>query len=381
MTKFSLNNSNLIKIAYLLGSLGRGGTETLMLDVFKYCRKEGSDIIGIYRKSGKYFDEFNKTGIPLLQVKPRFIFDPLYFRRLRKALKKNHVDVVHTQQAIDALYAKIACIGLGIKVILTFHGYNYRYGRMNNIITHFIINKTNLNIYVSNSQRTDYFKNYRVKNNAKQVVIYNGISFKKLNNVEFVSLRKEFNIPQSSLLLGSVGNFVKVRDQLTTCRFLNLLNKKEIDFAFLFAGARIESEAELFDQCTKYCEDHGLSQKVFFPGSRNDIPNILSQLDAFVYSTSHDTFGIAVIEAMAMGVPVFVNDWEVMIEITDGGNHGIIYETKNEENLMHRFMPFINQKEVYKEKARKDAIWARSHYGIQKHVSSLIMAYRSLYEI
>ena len=47
-----------MKIAYMLGSLNRGGMETLLLDVFKNARIAEYSFIGIHRKGGKYQPDF-----------------------------------------------------------------------------------------------------------------------------------------------------------------------------------------------------------------------------------------------------------------------------------------------------------------------------------
>jgi glycosyltransferase involved in cell wall biosynthesis len=364
-----------MKIAYLFGSLNRGGAETLLLDVFK---QSSMDIIGIHRLSGVLYNDYKDSGKQMIQVRPRFILDPAYFISLRRVLKKNKVDIVHAQQAIDALYAWISCLGTGIKIVLTFHGYNTRYGKKKRMLTQSIINLTDLNIYVSNSQIKNYIDFFKVKKIQKQVVVYNGVSFKKFNNIEGMSIKEEFGISNSSILMGSVGNFVSGRDQFTICKFLNLLNQKKVDFAFIFAGGKKDDVPWLFHDCVKYCNDHGLSNKVFFPGSRIDVPNILSQIDAFIYSTNHDTFGIAVIEAMAAGIPVFVNDWEVMVEITDQGKHGIVYKTKDEKDLLSHFLGYLENRSAYQNKAREDALWARDQYSIQAHIESLKEKYQSV---
>jgi len=107
----------------------------------------------------------------------------------------------------------------------------------------------------------------------------------------------------------------------------------------------------LYDDCVNYCKQNGLEYKVLFLGSRTDIPQILDQLDAFVYATDHDTFGIAVVEAMAVGVPVFVNDWEVMKEITVDGKYATLYKTKDEKDLLREFMLFLQNKQVCQSKS------------------------------
>lgn len=364
-----------MNIAFLLGSLNRGGTETLILDVFREHRLASFSILGIYRKEGAISKEFKQSGVPVQRICPGFTGDPAYFFRLRKHLIKNKTDIVHAHQAIDALYAKIACLGTGIKVVLTFHGYNYRYGRLRNLITRLIINRTNLNLFVSNSQKENYFEKYSIHKPSRNLVVYNGISFEKFVDFPKHSIREEFNIPESAILLTSVGNFVKVRDQMTICKFLHLLKKENADFAFIFAGGKDPSDPDKYDRCVDYCREHNLLDKVFFPGSRTDIPNILSQADAFIYSTRFDTFGIAVIEAIYMGIPVFVNDWEVIHEITDGGKHANIYQTSNENQLLELFRHYIDNKSNYHNKAQDAARWVADSYSISKHIKSLEKAY------
>ena len=58
-----------MKVVYLLGSLNRGGTETLMLDVFRNAVRCGLDAVCIYRKGGVCEDDLLGTS----QTLPRNI--------------------------------------------------------------------------------------------------------------------------------------------------------------------------------------------------------------------------------------------------------------------------------------------------------------------
>jgi glycosyltransferase involved in cell wall biosynthesis len=183
---------------------------------------------------------------------------------------------------------------------------------------------------------------------------------------------------QNSLLIGTVGNFNKGRDQLTLCRFALELKKAAVDFHFIFVGGRLDSMPYLYDDCVNYCEQNGLKDKVLFLGSRTDIPQILDQLDAFVYATDHDTFGIAVVEAMAVGVPVFVNDWEVMKEITVDGKYATLYKTKDEKDLLREFMLFLQNKAGYISRAEQASDFVHQEYSIEKHIANLNTLYATL---
>ncbi|MBP1637759.1 MAG: glycosyltransferase, partial [Bacteroidetes bacterium] len=176
---------------------------------------------------------------------------------------------------------------------------------------------------------------------------------------------------ESTILIGSVGNFNEVRDQFTLCHLARLLSEQNIDFHLIFAGKRVDNISERYDNCVDYCKEHNLLSHVHFLGSRQDVPNILSQLNAFIYASDHDTFGIAVVEAMAVGVPVFVNDWEVMTEITEDGKLATLYITKDENDLVEKFKLFLQNKEEYKQKALKAASYVRQKYSIEKHIDQL----------
>jgi len=379
-----------MKIAYLLGSLNRGGTETLLLDVFRNADANQLEAIAIYRKSGVLEPDFIDSPVQLYKL-PFQKNIVSYFFRLRKIIQDQNIKCVHAQQPLDALLAWIASSGLGIKIILTLHGYDFQESRMGNMILSFILQRTDTNIYVSNAQREYYQKKYRLDEN-KQRVVYNGISFNKFDGAKGASthsmtsshtmskentMRAELKLTPETMLFGTVGNFNKVRDQLTICRFLKLLKKEDVSFHFIFVGKRVENSANLYDDCVKYCQQNNLLESVSFLGSREDVPGILSQLDAFVYATDHDTFGIGVVEAMAVGIPVFVNDWMVMSEITDEGKYATLYKTKDEQNLLQHFLLFLQDKTDFLTKAANASSFVRQKYSIEKHIEKLKKIYNN----
>lgn len=366
-----------MKIAYLLGSLNRGGTETLLLDYFRHFEDAGFEMIAIYRKDGSLLNEFLETTVKLIKLKPRNIFDIGYLLKFRKLIRSEKIDIIHAQQPIDGLFAYLATIGSRKKVVLSLHAYYNRKSRWFNYLLKYIIKRSSLNIYVSESLKKNYLQRFALETEI-QKVLYNGISFDKFSNILYKSIKEELNIPHDHILFGSVGNFNSVRDQLTLCRFIKLLNQQESNFSFLFAGAKNQAEPSYWENCINYCKDNDLNSKVFFLGSRKDIPNILNQLDAFIYASDHDTFGIAIIEAMYAGIPVFVNDWKVMLEITDGGKHGTIYKSKNEYDLLDKFNHYLNNNEQYLQKAKADAEWVRENYSINKHLNRLKELYTVL---
>jgi glycosyltransferase involved in cell wall biosynthesis len=367
-----------IKVAYLLGSLERGGTETLLLDCFRVAHEAGFPFIGIHRKDGTLLKSFMETGVPFYSVSFSSRLDIGYIFRLRKLLINQGITIAHAQQSLDALLAWIATRGTGIRIVLTTHSYDFEETSLAKTINWFIFRQTSLNVFVSNTQMNYYVEKFNLHNPSRRKVVYNGISFERFDKHSSNSIRHELGIKNDILLLCSVGNFVPVRDQMTICRFLALLIKKTFDFRMIFAGSRTIQDPHLYDDCVDFCQKEGLADKVLFLGSRSDVPAILVQSDAFIYASDHDTFGIAVIEAIASGIPVFVNDWEVMKEVTDNGRCATIYKTKDEKDLLKLFINFLEYRGSYQERAENAASWVRNTFSINKHFIALKEIYSSL---
>jgi len=63
-------NMNKIKIAYILGSLNRGGAQKILLDICNNISKDKFDISVIYWRDGDFSEEFKKIkSIKLMKLK------------------------------------------------------------------------------------------------------------------------------------------------------------------------------------------------------------------------------------------------------------------------------------------------------------------------
>lgn len=360
-----------MKVAYFIGSLNRGGAEMLTLDI---CRKKDYapyEMILVYRNDGELTDEFRATGVPMFRIKPRgFVFR--YFGEIRKLLKKENVNLLHAQTLMNGVIGVLCALFTNLKIVTSFHGLLDTFYKR--VLRHINIWWANETVFVSNYVRDWYIQHTLFCKKEKCNVVYNGICLDKYDydypipNV----LRSE----EKRLKFGCVGNFVAERTQMVICKSIKRLDDYGIkQFDFYFVGKRIEGEEKCYDDCVRYCEENRLLDRVHFVGSRGDVMAILQHLDGFVYSTAKDTFGIAVVEAMLAGLPVLVNDWEVMREVTCGGKYAMLFDTGNEEDCCLKMKEMIDNIDLFCMKAKNQVKKIRDLYSIENHINGLSIVY------
>lgn len=366
-----------MKIAFYFGALNRGGAETLVSDVLSQRGTLPFDAICIYRKEGNLSPVFQKSGAPMLRLplKKNWI---QYAFRLRKLLKQQHVDIIHAQTSLNAIIAVLCTLFTHIRVVTTFHGFGFV--NSPRLLRWLIFRGSSKIVFVSDHLRQGYLKHGSFGCGGKCIVVYNGIDFSKLKCAKNTNELPHAQV-DTVLNLCMVGSFGEGRNHMFVCRALKVLKERGIDFHFTFIGAARESEMDIYNDCVEYCQRNGLKECVTFAGLRNDVPDLLLEMDAFVYATRHDSFGIAVIEAIAAGLPTFVNDWCVMQEITHNGEYATLYTTDDIESLYSKLDDFLSHQQDYRQRAAANANTIRQLYSIEQHITSLYDIYSSIKQV
>ena len=358
-----------MRVAFFLGTLNRGGAETLLVDVFGSGERLPFEALCIYRKEGNMSNAFHNTEVPMwfLPRKRSWLF---YGLRLRRLVRSQKVDIVHAQSAFYAAIAIISLVFTRVKVVTTFHGYGFDVA--NPLYKWLVYRHSSRLIFVSESEKGWYLKRGGYIVADRFVVVPNGVNFSKFGYVRQP-------IPEGSAVrLCMVGNFVKEKDQYFICQFLKELQERDFLFEFYFIGRRTPAWAKGYDACVEYCEQNGLSECVHFMGGRDDVPELLSDMDAVVYASKTETFGIAPVEAMAMGLPTFVNDLEVFAEITRNGELAVLYKSGDLQDLCVKFIDFMHNRQAYYDRAMANAQKVRNLYSIAAHIDGLHSLYTQI---
>lgn len=365
-----------MRVLHILDSLNRGGAEVMMLDLCRNAQANGLDLTFLATGGGDMEDEIRLSGVDYLRLQRRYAVDFGLVWRLRKLIRERRISVVHCHQAVEALHVYLATQGTDTRRVLTLHGWIPT--RKNRVASRFVIPRMHANLTVSRDLLGWLAKEEKIDTRSNFHVVYNGVDAARLRP-SGADLRAEFGLDRSHLLFGMVSNFyLGLKDQLTVCKALPRLFSEVKEAHFAFAGGRSRLAPELYDDCVAFCREHGISDRVHFLGKRADIPEVLTALDVFVFSSLQEGSPIALIEAMMMGLPPIVSDIRPLVEATGEGTHALTFRTRDAEDLARRMIALAadpSRRRAIGESARE---WAHAQFGIETHISNLLRLYSSL---
>jgi glycosyltransferase involved in cell wall biosynthesis len=208
----------------------------------------------------------------------------------------------------------------------------------------------------SNHVRTAVTKDLRVP--ARRLsTIYNGVNLSRFAVAQLAPLRLK-----GSLRLGMVARFD--RDQPTLIRALKILRSKGVDVQLDLVGyGPRQGEFE------QLASDLGVLQSIQFLGMRRDIPDLLHQWDVFVFAvTPYEGLGVALIEALAAGVPVIASDVGACREVLTCPTYGMLgdlFPVGDAARLADAVLQFKANPDPWWDRAKRATASVQSRFSIE----------------
>jgi len=166
---------------------------------------------------------------------------------------------------------------------------------------------------------------------SKILRIPNGVSLERFENYGCpAAIRKKYNIPQEAFLFLTVGRNHPKKGFADLIRAAALLRNTATEpFAVVIAGANTGSLSALIKQerlgDTIFCLGEigsGTQNAINSEWPSQDLIDLYNAADAFIFPSYIESFGIALIEAMAAGLPVITTDGPGCIDVIDNGSYG-----------------------------------------------------------
>jgi len=367
-----MSNNYLPKIRLLvaLNSMNIGGIQKLVADQLSYLNRDIFDIFLVVMMQYpdlKDFYGYLPKDITVYKLNFKNFLDFKEWFKLIKLLFKTKPQVVKTAMFFTNIIFRVLKPWFNYFLFTEEHNvYLSRnfFERFFNRITSSLVTKI---LAVSNSVKDYLVKIEKIKAD-KVEVIYNGVDLEKyvfLNERRLVE-RKFYRLDKQFVILsiGRVSIQKNYQLLLEVAYEVNILRKEEI--YFFVAG---DNTNHLGEELKKQLEVLGLAKFVYFLGVQKNIPDLLNLADAFLMTSLWEGFGLALIEAMANGKPVVVNNIHTLKELL-GENNEFGLVGKNKEEIVDFLIKLKNDKDFYK-KYQKQSLARAQDFSLKKHLEKI----------
>lgn len=310
--------SEKIKVLFYTELWANAGVESVIMNLFRnFDLSEVSvDIMASQNLTDFYDDEINRLGgkkIITLNEKydspaKRMMANKSAFQ---KAIRENHYDVVHLHMcnAAAMMYGKIAkeC---GVKVV-AYHSHNTNLSSSHRLIKTIAhdISKYKYEKYADllfscSDLASKWMFTRKSVSSGKVQLVNNAIDLDKFefDDQKRIEYRKKLGV-ENKFVVGHIGRFADAKNHSFLIDIFESIHKEESNSCLLLIG-----EGEDKPRIQEKVESLGLSDKVIFYGTTNEIPQMLWAMDAFVLPSFYEGNPMVGIEAQAASVPCFFSD-------------------------------------------------------------------------
>ncbi|MDU1509620.1 MAG: glycosyltransferase family 4 protein [Clostridium butyricum] len=381
------------KILYLHAGAELYGADIVLLELLKNIDKKKFEPLVILPCEGPLVEKLKENNIkvkvieyPILRRKYFTPFGILnyirdyfkYSKEIKKIVEKNNIDIVHTNTAavLEGVYVKQKI--KTIKHIWHIHEIIVKPPIIHKFLSFIISRFSDEVVVVSNAVKkhlmdTGYFK--------KEIkVIYNGVDnkiFNPNNNTEYI--RKEFNIPKDSIVVGMIGRINAWKGQKDFLLAMDKVLKKNNNVYAMMVGGVFEGEEWRKKELEEQIKNMENKDRIVFSDYRKDTPNIHCLYDIFVLpSTNPDPLPTVVLEAMASGKPVVGYRHGGVCEMVSDKINGLLVENNNYNYLATNIEELINNKEMIEKMSLESLERQKKFFSTRSYKNNFENVYSNL---
>lgn len=178
----------------------------------------------------------------------------------------------------------------------------------------------------------------------KVVVVHNGIDTTRYTpQMDGRPFRQQHAIPTAAPLVGVVGRLRPWKGQARFLRMAASIARARPDAWFAIVGGTIlDADHSYGQKLQRMVIELGLAERVVFTGQLDDVRPALAAMDVFVHPGDPEPFGLATVEAMAMGKPVVAFSHGALPEIVEEGVGGLLAPPGDEEALAQAVLALLS---------------------------------------
>lgn len=281
-------------------------------------------------------------------------------------IRAHDIEIVHAHAARDYHLAALAVkLASRSRLVLTRHTL-FPLRRINKPI----LSGASRVIAVSQAVAESLRQN-GVIDSSKITVIQNGIDTDRF-------AKSVSSASDSPVLVGTVGHLAPIKGHDLFVRAAALVSAERPDVRFMIIGEDKSPQMDHRRSLEQLIAELGLHGVVTMPGWRDDIDVALSSLTLFVSAARSEPFGLAIVEAMAAGLPIVATASEGALEIIEDGVSGRLVPTDNPETLAQAVKDLLDNPVECSRLARNAQRVARDHYSLARMARDTEQVYREV---
>jgi glycosyltransferase involved in cell wall biosynthesis len=319
--------------------------------------------------------------------------NPYSFRKNRIALKqlisvmKEGYDIVHCNTPVGGILGRIAAKKTKLnRVFYMNRGFAFYKGApLKNWIIYYTIERLFARLYTDaiatiNPIDFKYANGFTLRNhsNLKYSLPGPGVELSqfKYSQEDREMLRKQYKVDDADILVLSVGELTKRKNFSDIIKALSII-KKQADNEIGKIYYMIVGEGKLQQQLTEETEKLGLSEKVIFAGSHENVSRYYSAADIFALPSLSEGFGRVGIEAMSVGLPLITSNVQGINLYSINGKTGFKYSPTDVEGYAGGIMKLARDEKLRKRISEYNKVFARE-FSMEKSGEKIAGIYKAL---
>jgi glycosyltransferase involved in cell wall biosynthesis len=319
--------------------------------------------------------------------------DRIAYKEVLKIIRKFKPDIIHTHASKAGAVGRAAGIAYGkAKLVHTFHGHVF-HSYFSKAKTQLYINieralalKTDRIIAISQRQKIELAKKYRICSPEKIAVIPLGFELDKFNqdkDEKRESFRKIYQLKKDEIAVGIIGRLAPIKNHsLFLKAFSRALKKTERKVKAFIVGDGSELDC-LIQECQKlglsyYCEEHNktdLEAQVIFTSWIKDIDWVNAGVDIVALSSLNEGTPVSLIEAQASKKPIVTTKVGGVTNVVRPNKTAFVVPNENTDQFEKKLLRLIQDDEL-RQQMSEDG-W--KHVSEKYHYKRLVKDMKQLY--
>jgi glycosyltransferase involved in cell wall biosynthesis len=238
---------------------------------------------------------------------------------------------------------------------------------------HFVIDRllapsADVLIAVSGEVR-EFYESHRVAK-GRWTVVYNGIDASMPYRRGRTPAYEALGIPAQAPVVGLIGRLVQAKAPSVFLEAVALVACEIPELRALVIG-----DGPLREEAERDAARLGVSDRTVWAGLRHDVPVLLEGMDVLCFSSTREGFSIAMLEAMAAGVPIVATRVGGNPELIDSDDVGFLVRPGSAAALAERIVALMRNPDLA-ERVRRAA---RARVERCFSLTAMVRTHESLY--